>query len=199
MSVSPLQGLHGYPPGVMTQLAGGEPLCSCNVCNLNLQSALRTGGNSGFKVQKDTDITCMQWPTSGCSSGRIRQSPMLQTGSWAPVCWEPRSRGNSTCHFSPPWSCGWDCPKPSWGFENSRPVWVFCMCVCIREEEPSHAHVSAMWTAQDELISPSSSSRVRRCGPLCQGGTAVGAAQERTDRPLGLLCLPRCSRGMEGD
>lgn len=82
--------------------------------------------------------------TSGCSSGRIHLFPRLQTGSWAPVCSEPRCRGNSGGHFSPPWSscgCGWDRPTPS----RAR-LGTADRCGQGRASErwrPSLAHVSA--------------------------------------------------------
>lgn len=67
-------------------------------------------------------VTCVQRLTWGYSSGRNHRSPMLQTGSWAPVGSAPRCRGNSAGHFSPPWfglrvgpsdtePVGWGCWK----------------------------------------------------------------------------------------
>lgn len=103
---------------------------------------------------------------------------MLQTGSWAPVCWEPRSRGNSTGHFSPPCSgLRVGLSDTELGICKQTSAGLLCVCACVREGEPWHAHISATRAAEDELISPSLLGRAGRCGPYaprrnCSGSSA---------------------------
>lgn len=70
------------------------------------------------------------------------------------------------------------------GVGNSKPVRVLCIRVCFREK--SRYALTLMQCRRRRTSS------FLRCGPLCQGGTAA-------EPPLSLLCLPRCSEGMEGD